>query len=957
VLWCGVTLSPSTDRRLHGGAGPRLFERAEFLAELEAVFSQALPVPGGCLLVDGPWGSGRTALLNSACELAGRYGCLVLRARGSENEGAAPFVVLAGLVDSAIAALPARSAALGPAEALKAQLTASGAEGLPGAVSDAVTSFLIALRRQGPVLVAIDDADLADVATVEVLQTTLRRVNDRQLWYLSSGLPQGRPVQSRLVRAGSRQFTLGPLQVESVRRMLGGVMGEGPDEAFVRACWAATGGLPLFLKGLISSLRDLGVRPSAAAAATIERTPAPRITRLVLSKLAALSPTSVRYLQVSAVLGDGADAGVAGVLAGIDAATAEQAARPAARLGLIGSDLPVVFCAPVVRWAIYQSMPVVTRSKLHAKAAHLLLERGADIHEVAEHLLETGPVGDPVVAEQLERVGRSSLEAGDTSLARRCFERALEEFPPAQRRGSAYLDLAAAVVDQPLSALGHFRRALEIGAGDDVRVVEVAIALLRSVVDKPQLIREASESLWGVRDRLSTVPGDLRLQFELALATVAMTPEQRSMAHGRIQAALVDRQLSPAMAGDARTFVDISDPAALPALPASDQVGRLLAVVSVDGLLSADPAVERIQTAAVVAVLCADRFDEVQALLEMALDRARLEDKRTAEIRVTYLLATALLWRGSLHAAEREFRSGRYGGTATAVKYQGLHALGLVDTLVQQGRIDEARRRFEGLAQSSFDDATFRSWALVERGRLTLVGGSPLAALEDFYRAGDGEGTGIANPALTSWRADATMALASMGEGDEADRLADEHLHLARHYGTARMIGIGLRAKAAASEDADQKIAYLYEAVELLASSPARLEAARALVELGAILVEVDRKEEARDILRRGGQMASTCGARTLMEVAWAQLRSAGARSRRVGHDQLDSLSPAEFRVVRLAASGKTNQVIADELFLAPKTVEGHLARVFKKLGISSRQELVGPLAGLGHTELIDETA
>ncbi len=132
----------------------------------------------------------------------------------------------------------------------------------------------------------------------------------------------------------------------------------------------------------------------------------------------------------------------------------------------------------------------------------------------------------------------------------------------------------------------------------------------------------------------------------------------------------------------------------------------------------------------------------------------------------------------------------------------------------------------------------------------------------------------------------------------------------------------------------------------VLEASPARLERAHALVDLGTALIELDRKEEARGVLRQGASLASLCGAHQLLEVAGDQLRAAGARPRRLGLVGPESLTPAELRVVRMAADGLTNQRIADELFVTLKTVEGHLAKAYRKLGVDGRPDLADALAG-----------
>jgi DNA-binding CsgD family transcriptional regulator len=151
---------------------------------------------------------------------------------------------------------------------------------------------------------------------------------------------------------------------------------------------------------------------------------------------------------------------------------------------------------------------------------------------------------------------------------------------------------------------------------------------------------------------------------------------------------------------------------------------------------------------------------------------------------------------------------------------------------------------------------------------------------------------------------------------------------------------------AAATPDAAERIALLSEAVELLEGSPCRLEAAHSTVELGTALVDYRKKELARGVLRRGAHLASLCGAHQLVETAGVQLRAAGARPRRLGTVGTDSLTPAELRVARLAAADMTNQAIATELFINVKTVEGHLAKTYRKLGVDSRGQLALLLGG-----------
>jgi DNA-binding CsgD family transcriptional regulator len=135
-----------------------------------------------------------------------------------------------------------------------------------------------------------------------------------------------------------------------------------------------------------------------------------------------------------------------------------------------------------------------------------------------------------------------------------------------------------------------------------------------------------------------------------------------------------------------------------------------------------------------------------------------------------------------------------------------------------------------------------------------------------------------------------------------------------------------------------QGIAELAESVALLRRSPARLELAHSLVELGGSLRRSGRRSDAREPLREGLALAQRCGAVALAEIAHQELIVAGARPRR---DQLagpDALTPSERRVAELAAAGMQNREIAQALFVTTKTVGTHLAHIYQKLGLSGQQ-------------------
>ena len=162
---------------------------------------------------------------------------------------------------------------------------------------------------------------------------------------------------------------------------------------------------------------------------------------------------------------------------------------------------------------------------------------------------------------------------------------------------------------------------------------------------------------------------------------------------------------------------------------------------------------------------------------------------------------------------------------------------------------------------------------------------------------------------------------------------------MARAFGGPRTLGIALRVAGQVAAAADQ-VPLLKEASAVLDSSPARLERARALVELGAGLRRQGSRQEARRPLAEGLELATELGAQPVVDRARDELRAAGGRPRRVALNGLEALTPSERRVIRLAAEGHSNREIAQELVVTAKTVEMHLRNAYGKLEIASRKEI-----------------
>jgi DNA-binding CsgD family transcriptional regulator len=198
------------------------------------------------------------------------------------------------------------------------------------------------------------------------------------------------------------------------------------------------------------------------------------------------------------------------------------------------------------------------------------------------------------------------------------------------------------------------------------------------------------------------------------------------------------------------------------------------------------------------------------------------------------------------------------------------------------------------------------------------------------------------NPASYAWRRFAVDGLLRLGRKDEARRLAEEELEIARRWGARHEIGSSLRALGLAV-GGDEGERLLAEAVEMLEGTGARLQEARALLDLGAAQKRAGRRTVARERLREAADLALSGGVLSLAERANEELAALGSRPRKVLRSGLDALTPSERRVAELAAGDLSNKEIAQ--FVTVKTVELHLSSAYRKLALGSRRELAAALA------------
>jgi DNA-binding CsgD family transcriptional regulator len=277
--------------------------------------------------------------------------------------------------------------------------------------------------------------------------------------------------------------------------------------------------------------------------------------------------------------------------------------------------------------------------------------------------------------------------------------------------------------------------------------------------------------------------------------------------------------------------------------------------------------------------------------------------------------------------------------------YRVLNGALLAETLVERGELDVAEEELGRVGPEAERGSLIGALVRFARGRLRAEQGRVHDALEDFLAVGAGlTRVEVLSPGYVPWRSEAALGHLALGDRERAARLAAEELELARTFGAPRALGVAMRAAGIAS-GGDEGEQLLRDAAATLERGDARLEWARTLADLGAMLRRRNERTQARALLREALDAAHRLGAAGLAQRAETELRATGARPRRLVLTGLESLTASERRIAELASQELTNREIAQVLFVTDRTVESHLTSVFRKLELDSRSELPAALA------------
>lgn len=925
------------------GAAPALLERQAELDAIATAVSATAHGSGGLVLVEGEPGIGKSSLVSSAIASARDQGLAVLSASANELEREHPYGVLTDLF---LPLLRRADTDLfdGPADAARRLLLASPEAGPvenadPHAALHALYWLTLNLVDRSPLLLAVDDAQWGDEASLRYLAYLANRVPDLPVAIVLALRPARADEDVTLQQLRHNDAALHlrprPLSEESVAVLLERQRRAAASDHDAAVVHRLTGGNPFYVLTLARMPGDVASMPGTPSA----------VDSGIRRELAAMGPGGREVAEAFAVLGDNSTIDRVARMVTMDVERAASLARGLVDRGILSGAVPPSFVHPIIQSAVYEAMPPMVRSSLHRAAARILQSTGASAGAVATQLIHSAPSGDQDVVDWLVNAARTSLAQGDPGGAVTFLRRALAEPPTDERRGRVLLQLAEAeaAAGTP-GAVDRFE--------DAIRAIEEPHERARARLAQGHALIAAArwrDAAGAFAAGLADVDARaLELQSKLEAGWVSscfvglVDHEAATERLRRILAAPLNDPAHRELA--AWTAFQHSVTLAAPAAEVARLARRALEGVPLESLVRDSQIVEL----AGGALIAAGDLDDEIAMLDRAIEAAGAQRAFGKVGLYAYCRSIPHHHRGDLQDAIADAQMALaahehgwevfYPGTCSSLSW----------SLLEVGDVEGAARAVAIDDERWSDRLDFQFMVRIARARVALERGQvddALRHLEDARAAG--AALGISSPStLADWRTWYAIALRAAGRNDEAAGVGHEVVELARRWGAPMAVGRALTALGVAT--GRDGIDSLREAVDVLGQTSARLDRARAWYELGAALRRVGRAAEAREALASAADLAHQIGARTILERARAELVAVGARPRRYAVSGVDSLTPSELRVARLVATGRTNREVAQSLFVTPKAVEYHLANAYRKLGIGGRADLPGALSDAG---------
>ncbi|MDQ1358574.1 MAG: hypothetical protein QOG44_2947 [Acidimicrobiaceae bacterium] len=891
--------------------------------------------PPASLVLEGPPGIGKTTIWAEAVSRARGEGIGVRVCRCAAADAAWAFSGLGDLLDGipepVLAGLPnIQRQALSAALLLDSTTAVSPGDRV---VAVAVLGVLRAFARSAPLILAIDDVQWLDSASGAVLTYALRRLDGEGIRVLASRrtgeMESDRVAESCLGLPGER-LSIGPVSVGALQKIVRSRLSLTLSRPTLTRLHQAAGGNPMASLEMGHALQRRG-----RELAVDEPLPVPSDVRLLVAdRLDRLSDAARDLLAVCSALSLPTIETVSVALH--DPTRSSQTLAEVVEMGVMEVDegSRLRFAHPLVASVAYGELSADDRHALHRRLAAVT----ADPEERARHLAlgSTGPDAD--VADALEVAARHARGRGRRDTAAELAELAIGRTPIHRVDDLRRRRVAAA---EYLFHLGFPDRARSMAttALDDSPPGPARV---------PGLLLLATVDYWTggsvvtaqwCEQALCEAGGDrlLLARCHAALADLAPYDAPRLLDHARMAVELMQQD------GDAPADVLAS---ALKNVAYHElRLGQGLSRPLLDRAALAEqrsepvPVIDRVGMCLGMLLRFAGEFSAARHWLLLMHKSAEDEGDDGALPNILGHLALLECWVGDYPQAFRHVAEGLDLATRTGIGSPSVTAAhALAEALV--GHIDEARRiATAALAHDeSQHDLADVACDLRSLGFADLSVDDFASAAEHFLRAlAISKELGVNEPTILRIHADAVESLVGLGRLAEANGLVDE-LETpggAQPAWSRAMAGRCRGLLLAATGDLPAATAALAAALDDHAALGMPFEEARTRLWLGKVLRRAGHRGEAREALDTAAKMFVELGTPLYADRARAELGRLGGRVA----DHF-TLTLTERRVADLVGSGRTNLEVAQALFVSVRTVESHLGRIYRKLGLRSRTEL-----------------
>jgi DNA-binding CsgD family transcriptional regulator/tetratricopeptide (TPR) repeat protein len=915
------------------------FGRDDEVAAIRRALSETAAGAGGCLVLDGPPGIGKSHLLRAAAEFADSLDIAVAHREAFKLDLAAPLVTLAGALRTCL-----------PATAEFEWLAGGSHHEDQYQTLERLRASLENFAARQPLLIILDDAHWMDELSALAVRELVPALASSPVRWLFAGRTvssetPGRQTLAWLARAGAEVAHLDVLDDAATTALCSRVIGAKADNT-VLALAAGCGGNPLRIEKLLTALRVTRQLVISDGVATVVGSDLPSsFIDTIQDVLGSLSEDTQWLLRAGSVFARPFSIDAVARLVGRPPAELYPLVEEALTDFLTEERDGLAFAHDLVRQAVYSTVRKAVGEQLHSDAAAIARAEGRPALEVAEHLLQSGRTGTAEAVALLRGAARQVAGTAPATAATLMMHALDTIGPHGEQRAPAIADavglLASAARLTEARQLGE--EALRAGLGGETEAV-LLLGLAeafkhagqnQSAVDYADRALAHTEISEQTRARLYAIRAH-------ALFYVDRLAEADDSGHRSDELGRASHEYGASVFGlTARSLVAHAEGRLDDALTHAGTATELADRAGAEAL-HRHP---RIWLGSAQATL--DRFDEA----EKTFGRGRQESERLgtawAQPLFHYYLAHLLTARGRLDEAVAEADA----GVETAERTDHQLAVPLLGTLIRlavlRGELAQAQEhqvRMRALISTGISaPAEDVDWPEALLLHASGSGGAALAMLTGFYDELP------ARPALiaqdpTAAAALVTIALAAGDHGraalvvDAARRLAD------RNPRSRSAAGAAAHAAGLLHRDPVR----LRLAVQLFRDTVRPLALAAALQDAAVAGRDIEDRDTVRGWYDEALTILTGCGA-----AGWQrrlESRLGGWRGSPVPPVEetvpcLPQLSPAERRVALLVAEGLTNIEVAEKLYLSRHTVDSHLRRIFVKLEINRRVELAARVA------------